>query len=176
MCTLGLGATRSCVKRINSTKAPPPWPLAPIPSRPWKVASVRHKGGAYVDKSPGPEVEAGPHGRSVSRCWALDQSFAPPPGTAKATMEEYHRPCDEVPPLQSREAPLALVMGTLSGGLLMLAELGCGIPWTWVCSAGPGSFLPLGSLSPQPWKPEGGLIGHRDGLGDRKLSGAVCRV
>lgn len=88
-------------------------------------------------------------------------------------MEVYHRPCDEVPPLWRREAPLALAVGRLSGGLLVPGELGCGVRWTRVSSAEPGSFLPLGVSPPLR---AGGWSDNSEGLGDGKLLGAVGRV
>lgn len=50
----------------------------------------------------------------------LGPPVAPPPGRAGATMEEYHRPCDEVPPLRRPPAtPAPARLGILSrpGGL-----------------------------------------------------------
>lgn len=57
------------------------------------------KGGACVGNAPGHKWGRGlPRGQCAAA--ELDSPIAPPPRTLGATMEEYHLPCDEVPPLR----------------------------------------------------------------------------
>lgn len=118
------------------------------------------KGGACVGNAPG---HARGRGLPRGQCAAaeLDPPIAPPPRRLGATMEEYHRPCDEVPPLRRpRATPAPARFGTLSrqGGLLASSSQES---WGAASAVPRSSPQGLGSappfFGPQPRGLEGGV-------------------
>lgn len=146
-------------RKVRSSGERPP--IAQYPAAALRnAAPLRHKGeccvGTALGHKQGPVFPGG-------QCAAaeLNPPIAPPPGRVGATMEEYHRHCDEVLPLgrlRATPAPARLGTGSRPAGL----QAPGGPKSLGAASSEVGSFPPpQGSAPPipvpSPRSPEGGL-------------------